>query len=252
MFLHMTARLRGAVCSAPVTTFGLVHGAWHGDWCWDRLVPELERRGHTAIAPDLPIEDASAAHAEYAAAVVDALEGADGADDVVLVGHSMGSLVIPLVADARPVRGMVFLCAVPLVPGVTVGLDFSNMVSDEVASAVHFRDDAGRDVFDNATARRAFYHDCDDTLASWAVARLRPQCMRPFTEVSPLRAWPEGVPSEVVLTADDRALNTAWAAEAAQSWLGHPPRMLPGSHSPFLSHPAELADVLVEVNDSFS
>jgi pimeloyl-ACP methyl ester carboxylesterase len=119
-----------------VTTFGLVHGAWHGAWCWDLLVPELERRGHAAVAPDLPIDDALAGHAEYARAVVDALAGRD---DVVLVGHSMGTLVIPLVAAARPVRGMVFLCGVPLVPGVTVGLDFSNMVSDEVAHAARFR-----------------------------------------------------------------------------------------------------------------
>jgi pimeloyl-ACP methyl ester carboxylesterase len=225
-----------------------VHGAWHGEWCWDLLALELERRGHTVVAPDLPIDDATAAHAEYASAVVDALEGAD---DVVLVGHSMGSLVIPLAAAARPVRGMIFLCAVPLVPGVTVGLDFSNMVTDEVAHAARFRDESGRDMFDNATARRIFFHDCDEAVASWAVARLRPQGTRPFTEASPLREWPEGVPSEVVLTDDDRAVSSAWAAEAAAMWLGHPPRTMAGSHSPFLSHPAELADLLVEVAATF-
>jgi pimeloyl-ACP methyl ester carboxylesterase len=85
-----------------VTTFGLVHGAWHGAWCWDLLVPELERRGHGAVAPDLPIDDALAGLADYERTVVDAL---GDRDDVVLVGHSMGTLVIPLVAAARPVRG---------------------------------------------------------------------------------------------------------------------------------------------------
>ena len=155
-----------------MTTFGLVHGAGTVPWCWDLLVPELERRGHAAVAPDLPIDDALAGHAEYARAVVDALAGRD---DVVLVGHSMGTLVIPLVAAARPVRGMVFLCGVPLVPGVTVGLDLSNMVSDEVAHAARFRDESGRDMYDNATARRVFFHDCDDALASWAVALCAPR-----------------------------------------------------------------------------
>jgi hypothetical protein len=32
-----------------MATFGLVHGAWHGAWCWDRLVPELEARGHLGV-----------------------------------------------------------------------------------------------------------------------------------------------------------------------------------------------------------
>jgi hypothetical protein len=42
-----------------VTLFALVHGAWHGAWCWDRLVGELEGRGHRTAAIDLPIETGS-------------------------------------------------------------------------------------------------------------------------------------------------------------------------------------------------
>jgi pimeloyl-ACP methyl ester carboxylesterase len=231
-----------------VTTFGLVHGAWHGAWCWRYLAGELDARGFGSIAPDLPIDDVSAGLADYAAAVIDELSDAD---DVVLVGHSMGSLVIPLVAAARPVRGMVFLCSVPLVPGVTVGLDFGNMVTTEVTSAPRFRDHLGRDMFDNQTARRVFFHDCDDDVAAWAVSQLRPQGPRPFTEQSPLEAWPE-TPSEVVLTEDDRAVSSTWAIGAAAGWLGRDPTMLPGSHSPFLSRPAALADVLVESSRSFA
>jgi pimeloyl-ACP methyl ester carboxylesterase len=43
-----------------MATFGLVHGSWHGAWCWERLVPELEARGHRAVAVDLPAEDPAA------------------------------------------------------------------------------------------------------------------------------------------------------------------------------------------------
>jgi pimeloyl-ACP methyl ester carboxylesterase len=71
-----------------VSVFGLVHGAWHGGWCWERLVPELEQRGHTAVLPDLPCEDVRADATEYARVVGEALGDADG--DVVLVGHSLG------------------------------------------------------------------------------------------------------------------------------------------------------------------
>jgi len=40
-----------------MTTFGLVHGAYHGSWCWQRLTPELERLGHRVLTVDLPTED---------------------------------------------------------------------------------------------------------------------------------------------------------------------------------------------------
>ena len=95
-----------------------------------------------------------------------------------------------------------------------------------------------------------FFDDCDDEVAAWAVSQLRPQGSRPFTEPSPLPDWPD-VPSEVVLTDDDRAVSSSWAVGAASGWLGHEPLMLPGSHSPFLSRPAALADVLVELADGF-
>ena len=43
-----------------LATFALVHGAWHGSWCWDLLVEELTRRGHRCVAPDLPFDDPTA------------------------------------------------------------------------------------------------------------------------------------------------------------------------------------------------
>src|SRR5215218_4055369 len=76
-----------------MTTFGLVHGAWHGAWCWEQLIPELERLGHRAVAMDLPCDDPSATYSSYADVIVDAL--VDEPDDVVLVAHSMGGLSMP-------------------------------------------------------------------------------------------------------------------------------------------------------------
>ena len=49
-----------------MATFGLVHGSWHGAWCWERLVPELEARGHRAVAVDLPAEDPAAGLTRHA------------------------------------------------------------------------------------------------------------------------------------------------------------------------------------------
>src|SRR5437899_7193348 len=86
----------------------LVHGSYHGAWCWDFLRPELERLGHRVVAMDLPISDPTLGAADYASAVEKAL---DPSSVPLLVGHSMAGLVIPLVAASRSVHRLVFLTA---------------------------------------------------------------------------------------------------------------------------------------------
>jgi pimeloyl-ACP methyl ester carboxylesterase len=224
-----------------MTTIALVHGAFHGGWCWDRLVPELRSRGFETVAPDLPCDDPAAGIDEYAAVIEMAIQGHD---DVVLVGHSLGSLTIPLVASHRPVRRMVFLCSVPTGPGPAIEGQLSEMVSPAFVSAARFHDGEGREVLGNSDARQLFFDDCSEADANWAVSMLRPQSPRPLVEPSPLGHWPD-VDQAVVLTTDDRVLNQKWAIAAGRARLaGAEPVLLPGSHSPFLSRPAALAEVL--------
>jgi pimeloyl-ACP methyl ester carboxylesterase len=97
-----------------MATFALVHGSWHGAWCWERLSPLLQEAGHDVVATDLPCDDGAASFQTYADVVCDALKGCS--DDVVLVGHSLAGTTIPLVAVRRPVRHLVYLCA--LIPDI--------------------------------------------------------------------------------------------------------------------------------------
>ena len=92
-----------------VATFALVHGAWHDAWWWEFLGPLLQQAGHEVIAVDLPCEDGSATFDTYADGVCAALNRSD--DNVVLVGHSLGGNTVPLVAARRPVRHVVYVCA---------------------------------------------------------------------------------------------------------------------------------------------
>jgi pimeloyl-ACP methyl ester carboxylesterase len=226
-----------------MTTVVLVHGAYHGAWCWERLVPELTSRGLATLTPDLPCDDAGAGLAEYAE-VVDAAVG--DSDDLMLVGHSLGGSTIPLIAARRPVRQMVFLCSVPIPPGPPVVGQLPSLVWPAYLAAPRFHDEMGRELMANQSARELFFDDVDEPEALRAVARLRPQAQRPLIEPSPLRSWPD-VPYRVILTADDRVVSVT----AAQSWLGaHGALILPGSHSPFLSRPAALADMLVALAGS--
>jgi pimeloyl-ACP methyl ester carboxylesterase len=231
---------------AAMATFALVHGAWHGGWCWDRLIPELQARGHRAVAVDLPTEDWSAGCAEYAAIVLDALRDAD--EDVVVVGHSLGGLTIPLIAAARPVQRLVFLCALLPQPGCSLAAqpaeDPGAMQPDFGAAQIVHPD--GSTSWPEDAAIEKFYHDCAPEDAHWAAARLRRQTWKPTDQVTPLATWPP-IPSTYILCTEDRAIVPAWSRQIARTRLGGEAVEFPGGHSPFLSRPAELAAILTSL-----
>ena len=229
-----------------MSTFVLVHGAFHGAWCWDRLVPELRSLGHDAITMDLPIDDPTAGNVRYAEVIVEAI-GAH--DDTLLVGHSLGGLSIPLVAAARPVRRLIVLCAFVPIPGHP----FSDQYGDpgifptapEGSGPV--MDPDGLMTWPPAGAIQVFYPDCPADVAGWATSRLRRQSLAPHGEVCPLDAWPD-VPSSSILCREDLAIGSDWARRVAVERLGTVAEELPGGHSPFLSRPAELAAVLHKIS----
>ncbi len=227
-----------------MTTFALVHGAWHGAWCWDRLTPELEARGHRVVAPELPCDDPAATFTTYADVVVRALEGAP--DDLVLVGHSVAGCTIPLVAARRPVGRLVYLCGMVPIPGLSHG---EQVRAEPDTFAPGFGEGWSRpDELDRirwedeGAAIRTLYPDCDADAARAAVARLRPQARTPYREPCPLAALPG--PATYVLCAEDRVVNADWARRVARGRLDADLVELPGGHSPMVSRPAALAEVL--------
>ena len=228
-----------------MTTFGLVHGAWHGAWAWERLIPHLEVLGHRAVAVDLPCDDPAAGCIRYAEIVDQALPRDDS---LVLVGHSLGGLTIPLVARRRPVRSLVFLCAV--VPAFGQSLEELAAADPEMYAGGYgghpgrvTHPDGSTSWADAASAAEVFYHDCRPEDARWAWSRLRRQAPAPRREPCPLTAWP-AAERVSILCREDRAISPAWSRRVARQRLGVAARELPGSHSPFLGHPAELAALL--------
>jgi pimeloyl-ACP methyl ester carboxylesterase len=226
-----------------VTTFGLIHGAWHGAWCWEPLIPELERRGHRAVAVDLPCDDASATTVDNAKLMADAL---GDADDVVVVGHSLGGLVAPVVAALRPVRKVVFLCALIPRPGRSLGEVMSSepeTTTKEFNALPRHVGDGGSVTWDPDVAGPFFYRACDPETVRWAAPRLRTQVWTTRREPCPLDDWPDCELVSIVC-ADDELVTPDWSRRIARDVLGVEPIELPGGHFPMLAVPAELADVL--------
>jgi len=233
-----------------VATFVFVHGAWHGAWCWQPLIRELDERGHPSIAVNLPCDDVTAGLDAYARVVVEAM-GDTPADQAVLVGHSLGGLTIPVVASRRPVARTVFLCG--LVP--RPGRPFSDDYGDPDLFVPGPSERTTRDELDRSywpepeAAIAALYADCDPADALEAVSRLRPQARRPTNDPIPIDGWPDA-PSSSIVCDEDMMLSPAWVRRVTRERLGIEPIEMAGSHSPMLSRPGELADVLARLATS--
>jgi pimeloyl-ACP methyl ester carboxylesterase len=228
--------------------FVLVHGAWHRGACWQPLVAELEARGERVVAVDLPCEDPDAGLADYATAVVEAAAGFD--EPVVVVGHSLGGLTIPLIPDRRPVAALVFVAAILPAPGRPagegLGAEAFSAGFPELTAAHQSAGEDGASRWDREGAIAAFYHDVPEALLDGAVGALRGQQWKPVSEDWPLTAYPD-VPMGYVACSDDRIMDPAWQVRMAKERLGIEPEIIGGSHSPMLARPAELADLLQDL-----
>jgi pimeloyl-ACP methyl ester carboxylesterase len=224
----------------------LVHGAWHGAWCWQKLVPALEHLGHDALAIDLPGHgdrwDSPAGSIEYRDAVLQSLRSGD-----VLLGHSMGGFVISLVAEAAPEKlsHLIYLAAVVPVDGKSV---FEASTGNE--GIQHYTESItieGRDftrVPTLAAATEAFYHDCERELAAWAFDQLRPEPIQPLLEKLTVPTYLSAdVPFSYISCTKDRALGSDARQEYA--WrLGGAIHEIDASHSCFLSEPIVTAETI--------
>lgn len=248
-----------------MSIYCLVHGAGQGIWCWERLIPELEAQGHKTITMNLPIDDPSASLSDYANTVMQSLQKVD--DDIILVGHSMAGMIIPIVAIQRPISKLVFLAA--LLPQIGMsGLDqFYDEVDPNMLQEIGYKPPSASlfeqlndepDMYnpasltkqqasqDETLAMECYFHDCQPDVAHWAFSNLQDQrSLSYLTEVTPLQTLPDVEYTYIVCT-DDRIVSPKWSKYAARKRLGVEAIELSGGHYPHISHPVQLAEVLTK------
>lgn len=221
------------------STIMLVHGAWHGSWCWDAVVPLLHAKGIATAVVDNPsvTQPGSdlAADGDNLRAALDAIAG-----PIVLVGHSYGGAVITDAGTHPNVEHLVYLTAFALDAGESL-TDNQLAGGDDMKLAEALQFDG--DVINVEPARVAefFYHDCTPEDAAAAASRLRPMSLAAMMGTAREIAWREK-PSTYVVCTDDRAIPVALQRACAQRT--NAVLELATSHSPFLSRPDELADLL--------
>ena len=242
----------------PKTLVILVHGAWHGAWCWAALQNELDARGIASLAVDLPGHGASTlplgdmyGDAQY---VVDIAAKIGG--PVVLVGHSYGGGVITEAAHrlrAHPhvqVRHLVYLTAFCVDEGESVGGLAAALPRQDtlLAAAIlpgpTMANGVATFVVDCDKARDAFYGQCSAEMSAAAVQRLSPQPMATFGQPATGAAW-KLIASTYVVCERDEAIHPSHQRMMAQRC--GTVYSLDTDHSPFASMPQETANIIASI-----
>jgi pimeloyl-ACP methyl ester carboxylesterase len=220
-----------------MATYGLIPGGGGDPWEWHRLVPELEARGHDALAIRLPAEDDGAGWTEYADAVIDAL---GDRSDIVLVAESMGAFTAPIVCTRRAVDLLVLLNAMIPVPGETFNAWWSN--TDSGSARREYHASIGLDPTKADDDAVTYYHDLPAELRAAAQAHTwQHQSMTPLDEPWPLAAWPD-VPTRVLASRHDRMFPLEFQRRIARERLDLEVDEIHGGHMVAMSNPGELAD----------
>lgn len=238
-----------------MSTFVLVHGAWHGSWCWDEVVSQLQGAGHNAVTLDLPgragdrtpyRQISLASYADKVRRVVELQR-----EPVVLVGHSMGGISIAAAAELIPdrVRTLVFVCAYLLRGGQSLmevaQSDTSNGLLPYVAID---QAEACLRVAPDAPVAEIFYGRCSASHVARARAMLVAEPMMPGATPLSLSDDRYGsVPRIYIETTKDNAVPIELQRRMHEASPCARVVTLETDHSPFFSAPAELAAVLASI-----
>ncbi len=221
-------------------TYLLVHGAWHGAWCWRRLGDVLDQRSIRWATVDLPSGAGDDPAIDMTRDVAALREAATGLGPLVVVAHSYGGAVL---AEAAPrldeLRGLVYVAALVPRPGQTAS-DVTGEYGLRSPLDETIRRDEGMLRLDPGPAALALYGDCDQATRDWAIGQVGTQTMASFR--TPRTSENLSVISTYVICRRDQALLPEVQHEVAQRC--DDVMTIDSDHSPFLSHPHNFGDLL--------
>ncbi|MGE6549821.1 alpha/beta fold hydrolase [Bacillus mycoides] len=235
-----------------MSTYVLVHGAWQGEWAWDLVKPQLEAFGHTVITLDLPGSGKDTTPSQnitldsYVNAVTATIDQQN--EKVILVGHSMGGIVITQTAELIPnkIDKLVYLCAFLPQNGESLGSklngetgpQFSINENDLTAELVP---ELIEQTFLNATE--------DGSIKGASFNQMRPQPLGPFQKELKISEENFGTVNRIYIeTTLDRAIPIDFQRRMNTETTCTKIITLEAEHSPFFSKTTELVNCLNELS----
>lgn len=231
-----------------MATFVLVHGSWHGSWCWRKVAQKLRAAGHDVFAPTLTGCGENVHRLEggidlttHVRDVVNLFFYED-LQDVVLVGHSYAGLVIAAAAPqiATQIRSMVYLDAYIVPPGGK-GFDLWDDTRVDAAREALAGDSPYRDPL---PARALGIEDA--ALASWVEARMTPHPLATYDEALPADTAESTALPRLYIRCTGGPISHLFEPVEAQvrSW-GWPVENIASGHDAMLTAAPELTDLLI-------
>jgi pimeloyl-ACP methyl ester carboxylesterase len=230
----------------------LIHGSWHGAWCWHKVVPYLEKAGHTVHAPDLPghgrhwkLLRGSVTLAQMARSVCALLDQLDG--PALLLAHSRHGIVASTVAEMRPTKlaGVVYLAAYMLRHGERAASFFIKDKDSLLTPHVHIDKIALTDRLDEAAYWPGLYADCSHADVALAKALLNAGPLLPAITRLKLSAERYGsVPRHYIELTQDKAVSLMLQRKMLAASPCDSVTSIDASHSAYFSCPDTLADAI--------
>ncbi|MBT1687363.1 alpha/beta fold hydrolase [Dawidia soli] len=238
-------------------TYLLIHGAWHGAWCWDKVIPLVQARGHKAIAIDLPGHGRDLGRTsdigldDYVNEVVKAVEDQNG--PVILVGHSMSGIVISQAAEklgGKKIAALVYLDAFlprdgeslfALVEATLKSLTPRSRKPGLVENLI-ISEDHKTNFVNPGMAAEIFYHDCSEEDREFALPRISKEPIAPLA--TPVRLTDDvygKIPKYYILCTEGRDMDKTFLSTHVPCKKVY---TLASSHSPFFSMPEKLVEIL--------
>lgn len=238
----------------------LLHGSWHGAWCWHKVVPHLQAAGHHIHVPDLPAHGRNwrfargrtrLAHmAHHVCEMLDGLES-----PALLVAHSRGGIVASTVAEMRPqaLHGTAYLAAYLLRNNERVADYFRRDKDSLVRSNIRINKLTLTDSLREEAYQPALYADCSAADVALARSLLTPEPSLPALTRLRLTERNYGrVPRHYIELTQDRAVTLA----LQRSMVAHSPcqtvSSIEASHSAYFSKPRELAEAINAIASTVS